>query len=610
MGQCIIIAEKGLEVDTGLIQLEDSLQKLPAVYRTGWKIKAVSGAILAVLSETSQDPVASPFRWGNGRYLGMGIGELYGPQEWTNTSEKVIGNLKPFCNEISQRPLSLEKCNGSFLLAYFDTIAESLNIANDRFGLKPLYYSLEKGKFITSTIVQAVIALRASPSTLDPISFLDLLAYGHLLDEYTLLNEIALLPPGCRLSFANGQKEIVKYWHLNFQTDLALNDLKSGSAQFAKQMRDAVNVHCSTDFAIGVGLSGGLDSRTVLGSMQATKGIHTYTWFGHPDSSELVYARELANLVGSKHKEIGFKAVDFVQTLDEFLQITGAHCDVSFWIIRAFGRFLMDDGIEVFLSGAGGDALSGAHHDLWTYLTPTKRLGCMLAFLRAHRNESSGSVIKSLCHPDFFGAYRKRQRFRFEEAFTRCETSQNLTLADQWNRFDLRQKQRRRINEAFRSYEQFVNPRYPFYDYRVFDFFLSLPNQWKKRQHLYHRTMCQYMPALADVPSTSTGGYPVSSRRPDYAEVVLLRSKARKWTPTLMSTTSTEIEKSNPFPYWFSGELRDFFRERILDSPLANTGIIDQSGLEQKLAESQDSGKNVSLFLRLLTLQGIIDLLS
>jgi asparagine synthetase B (glutamine-hydrolysing) len=610
MGQCIIIAETGIELHTGLMQLEDSLQKLPAIYQTGWQIQAVNGAVLAVLSETSQDPVTNPFGWSNGRYLGIGIGELYSSQEWTNTSEKVPGDLKSLCREISHRSLSLEACNGSFLLAYFDTITENLNIVNDRFGLKPLYYSLAEGRFIASTIIQVVIALRSTPSTLDPISFLDLLAYGHLLDEYTLLKEIALLPPGCRLSFANGQKEIVKYWRINFQTNLALNDLEFGSAQFIEQMRDAVNTRCPVDATVAIGLSGGLDSRTVLGSVQEIKDFKTYTWYGHPDSSELTYARELAKLVGSRHKETGFKAVDFVQTIDEFLQVSGGHCDASFWIIWAFGRFLMNDGIEVFLSGAGGDALSGAHHDLWTYLIPNKRLGRTFAFLRAHRNESSGSVIRSFCQTDFFRVYRNKQYSRFEETFTYCETNQNLTFADQWNHFDLRQKQRRRINEAFRNYEQFVNPRYPFYDYRVFDFFLSLPNQWKKRQTLYHRAMCQYMPAIANVPSTSTDGYPVSLRRPDYAEVAMLRSVVRKWTPALMSTIPTEIERSNPFLYWFSGELRDFFRERILDSSLHGTGFIDRSGLERKLAESQDSGRNVGLFLRLLTLQGIIDLLS
>jgi len=612
MGHCIAIVERDLLPERGRVQLEAALNRLPAFYRNGWKVTAVKGAVFAVLQETSSDPVTAPFGWADGRFWGMGFGELYGSCEWNKVSDPVVSDMSLFCQHHNDQRVSLADCNGQFLVAYFDTLTQTLTVLNDRFGLNPLYYSREAERLVASTIVQGVIALRSKPPSLDPVSFLDFLAYGHLLGERTLLKDIALLPPACEFYFSSDHGiRIAPYWRPSFEVDPELSrDFEAALALFAERMTAAVEARCTTDSpVIGMGLSGGLDSRTVIGFAGSARDIRTFTYFGHPESADRPYALQISSLLGTEHKEIGFSPAQFINTLDEFLEASGAHCDVFFWVVQAFGYHLMADGVEVFLSGAGGDSLAGVHYDLWTYWSLGGKVERSLAFARANREGSSSRFLRKLVAPDFISTYWDEHRNRFEETFACCGPQRSITLVDRWMYFDLRQKQRRRINEGFRNYQRFVNARFPFYDYNVFDLFLSLPTRWKRRRDFYRRAMCRYLPALSEVPSTSTDNQPVSARKPDYSEVALLRTNLREWLPPPISSPRAMQSRNNPLPYWFSSELQYFFRERLLDGTLAKTHIIAQDSLEKLLCESQEAGQNVGAFVRLLTLHGAVNLL-
>ena len=207
----------------------------------------------------------------------------------------------------------LDRLNGMFAFALWDDSIRTLILARDRFGKKPLYYTVP-GRNRNFSFASELKALRLLPdfdSTISPSALGSYFAFGHTGCRESILAGAKKLPPGSaiRVSFGrdgrvDGVIGPVEYWRL----DDALVGPPRSAEYLEALLRDATTIRLRSDVPVGVFLSGGIDSSVI--TMLATEGfkgagsLHTFT-MGVPRSTldESSYARDVARRFGTTHHE-------------------------------------------------------------------------------------------------------------------------------------------------------------------------------------------------------------------------------------------------------------------------------------------------------------------
>ncbi|MBU0704001.1 MAG: hypothetical protein KKC18_09090, partial [Chloroflexi bacterium] len=157
---------------------------------------------------------------------------------------------------------------GVFVLALWDAERNRLLVANDRFGLVPTYYAHYDGMLIFAPEVKGILADPAFEKRLDLTSMAQFLRFQRLLGDYTFFEGLHLLPYGSLLRFdqASDTLAVSHYWDFDqIPVWSAGADFGDAVAETSRLLRQAVNVRTQGKHRIGVYLSGGLDSRTLLG---------------------------------------------------------------------------------------------------------------------------------------------------------------------------------------------------------------------------------------------------------------------------------------------------------------------------------------------------------
>jgi asparagine synthase (glutamine-hydrolysing) len=278
------------------------------------------------------------------------------------------------------------RLNGMFAFAIYDRARRQIFLARDRFGEKPLYYCHGPHFF---AFASELTALRKHRSFRDKISARSLqrfFAFGYLPAPDTLYEHTAKLPAGSHLTLdlADGQLRVCPYWRFRLHPDDALTD--QGEEALAEELRhllsEAVRRRLMSDVPLGIFLSGGIDSASVLAmaarQMPAAT-IKTFTiGFTEPSFDESAAAQQTADFVGSSHAAelldlaIARQLIPEVERrLDEPL------ADPSLIPTYLLSRFARRH-VTVALSGDGGDELF-AGYDPFRALTPAKLYYSLMA---------------------------------------------------------------------------------------------------------------------------------------------------------------------------------------------------------------------------------------
>lgn len=256
-------------------------------------------------------------------------------------------------------PQCLEKLRGMFAFAIWDARAETLFLARDRLGIKPLYYYLGKECVIFASEIKAILADRAVTREIEPDMIERFLTFWYLPGEETLLKGVVKLAPGHYLLARHGRTEVRQYWDLSFAKPQDAPDLKTAEGELVGILRESVGLHMLADVPVGVLLSGGVDSSGVLSfaAEQAPGGISTYTiGFSDPDVvDERPYATLAAKAFGTRHREITISANEFAAFLPKYVwHMEEPVCEppaIALYYVSKFAR----EHVKVLLSGEGGD---------------------------------------------------------------------------------------------------------------------------------------------------------------------------------------------------------------------------------------------------------------
>ncbi len=197
----------------------------------------------------------------------------------------------------------VQQFNGMFAFALYDSIKKVLVLARDRIGVKPLYYFFDGRKFIFASEIKAILADSTIPREIDNTAFLEYFSFRYNPGDHTLFRGIKKILPGHMLVFRNGLIEKKQYWNIfenrfNESEDYLIQKLKT-------LLSDSVESRLVSDVPLGVFLSGGLDSASIVAVMnEKSRDIKTFSvGFESAEDSELPYARQIAEEFGTDHHE-------------------------------------------------------------------------------------------------------------------------------------------------------------------------------------------------------------------------------------------------------------------------------------------------------------------
>ena len=305
--------------------------------------------------------------YADGRYWIVYNGELYNFKELRADLEQDGYRFRSECDTevllaayCKWGKAMLERLNGIFAFAIWDTDRHELFLARDRLGVKPLYYTQRDGSFYFASEIKALLKVLPTPR-LRPEGIADYLTFLWVPDPDTMFEGIFKLPAGHFAEFAGGQLEIRPYWDLVFDVDDSLSE-RDWISSVERFVREAVRRQMVSDVPLGSFLSGGIDSSAIVAEMTAVAGdVTAYSvGFSAQDLSydispdDLRYARSVAKEFGVDYHEqlLEPRIVDLLPRLVRHLDdpIADPAAVTTYLICSAASERL-----TVILSGMGGD---------------------------------------------------------------------------------------------------------------------------------------------------------------------------------------------------------------------------------------------------------------
>jgi asparagine synthase (glutamine-hydrolysing) len=253
----------------------------------------------------------------------------------------------------------VDRLNGMFAFAIWDRNRETLFLARDRLGKKPLYYSLlPGGELLFASELKALLVDPRVSRRLDPTAVEDYLALGYVPDPKCILANVSKLAPGHTLMIKRGEPLATprRYWNLSFNGH-APRDEGAVAEELVARLREATRIRLMSEVPLGAFLSGGVDSSAVVAMMAGLSADPVNTCsisFGDPEYNEAAYAKVVADQYHTRH-HVEQVEVDDYDLLDTLVKVY----DEPFADSSAIPTYrvcqLARKRVTVALSGDGGD---------------------------------------------------------------------------------------------------------------------------------------------------------------------------------------------------------------------------------------------------------------
>ncbi len=321
-----------------------------------------------------------PFYSADKRYIIVFNGEIYNYRELKLELQRSAfgSNAKPYYFQTSTDTEVVlaaylrwgNECvrhfNGMFAFAIFDTVTQTLFIARDRLGVKPLYYHYSEDLFVFSSEIRPIIHSGLKSFKLNKLHLDEYVQYQTVHAPNTIIKGIKVLMPGHYLEMTDHKATITEYWkpetYAKQQNDLSYEDT---CKKVFELLGASVQRRLVADVPFGAFLSGGIDSSIVVGLMAkvTSEKIKTFNVsFNESEFSESTYARTISKKFNTEHHEIRLSPDEFLKTLPEALTAMdhpGGDGPNTYIVSKA----TKNSGITMALSGIGGDELFAGYEN-------------------------------------------------------------------------------------------------------------------------------------------------------------------------------------------------------------------------------------------------------
>jgi asparagine synthase (glutamine-hydrolysing) len=326
---------------------------------------------LAILDLSEQ--AKQPMRSHDGQYVITYNGEIYNYLELRSRLKAVGARF----NTRSDTEVVLEAYRhwgkdcvkhfrGMFAFALWDILEETLFLARDRCGERPLIYYRNAEQFIFASEIKALVPLLPQKPELDPSAVDMYLHYQYTPEPFTLLKNVRKLPAAHTLTLTRKQFQVEpeRYWCVE-DTD-AITGLPTDTPGILRCIREAleesVKLTLRADVPVAVALSGGIDSGAIAALAQKNypEPMHAFSvgYPGRPPYDERDQAKALAEKLGVIFHEVEIPIDRFVDSFTDFVAIMDEPiADPAAFAHHTVPKAARDMGIKVLLTGIGGDEL-------------------------------------------------------------------------------------------------------------------------------------------------------------------------------------------------------------------------------------------------------------
>ena len=297
-------------------------------------------------------------------------GEIYNYRELR--SELAIEGLSFRSNSDTETILALykkmgtaaiSKLRGMFAFSLWDESNQRLVLARDRFGIKPLYYTIQGGVLYFASEQKALLPFLPSIST-NPAAFAEYLTFQYTITGSTMFDGIEQLMPGHFMTIQNGSIQTTQYWDVKYEVDYSWT-AESAEERLHELINESVELHLRSDVEVGSYLSGGVDSSLIAilaagSSNFGGKGFHG-RFTDYPGYDESAFARDASNAFNGDLRTIDITAQDFEDNIRKVIwhldQPTAGPGSFPQYMVSA----LASQDVKVVLGGQGGDEIFGGY---------------------------------------------------------------------------------------------------------------------------------------------------------------------------------------------------------------------------------------------------------
>jgi asparagine synthase (glutamine-hydrolysing) len=269
---------------------------------------------------------------------------------------------------------AVKRFNGMFAFALWDREVRALHLVRDRLGEKPLYYGWMGRTFLFGSELKALRAHPRFAGSIDPDALALYFRFNCIPAPYSIYKKVYKLPPATILTLNTAERELcpafVPYWLLKDVAARGVANPLQGCVEeviveLDALLRDSAKLRMVADVPLGAFLSGGIDSSTVVATMQAqtNKPVKTFSIGFHPQShNEAVQAMAVARHLGTAHTELYVTPEQAMATIHKLPLLYDEPFADSSQIPTFLVCQLAREQVTVSLSGDGGDEIFGGYN--------------------------------------------------------------------------------------------------------------------------------------------------------------------------------------------------------------------------------------------------------
>lgn len=274
---------------------------------------------------------------------------------------------------------AVERLNGMFAFAVWDKKTRDLWLARDRLGEKPLYWAQRNGRVTFASQARALHRLNDFDLQIDAAAVATFMQHGYIPSPYCIFRDARHLVPGSVVRFnANRDAQVIRYWSpadcyaRAADTETSVPAGHEAADALEEMLRDAVERRLVSDVPVGVFLSGGLDSSSIVALMaESAPRVKTFSiGFENEKINEAPMAKRVARHFNTEHHELYVTAADALKIVPSLPEIWDEpfadSSQIPTYIVSKFAR----EHITVALSGDGGDELFGGYERYQDYPKP------------------------------------------------------------------------------------------------------------------------------------------------------------------------------------------------------------------------------------------------
>ena len=259
----------------------------------------------------------------------------------------------------------VKRFRGMFAFALWDRNQQTLFLARDRMGVKPMYYALlDDGTLLFGSELKSIMAHGGLRRDIDPLAVEEYFALGYVAEPRTIFKQALKLPPAHTLSIGRGQRvgEPVEYWDVRFSLDNPISEADA-QAELVARLKESVRLRMIAEVPLGAFLSGGVDSSAVVAAMAGLSQAPVNTCsmaFDDPAFNESEFAQMVADRYHTNHRVETVKSDDF-DLIDTLARLYDEPYADSSAIPTYRVCQLARKHVTVALSGDGGDESLGGY---------------------------------------------------------------------------------------------------------------------------------------------------------------------------------------------------------------------------------------------------------